>query len=197
MARRPALVGLRSGRGGRQAAEDRGRQHVSSRPGRRRGGRRGGGGPARHRGGADDRRSREGPWPQRHPSQRPARPGGPLHGRVDRRHPDPLPALSAVHHQHAPAGRQQSARHVDRPHDEDCPAALRGHRPARRGPRGPDHLHANRLDEPLAGGGRDGPPLPRTAARGGLRAREAPLLHQLQRKRPGGPRGDPAHRSRP
>ena len=166
---------------------------AGDRPGRRRGRR-----PARHRGRPRDRRRRA-RAAEKTSSGSTGRPDPAARYTVEsidvtRTRSRPYPPFITSTLQQAASSRLG---HVDRPHDADRPAALRGHRPARRGPRGPDHLHADRLDEPLPRGDRDGPPLPRAAARRGLRAREAPLLLELQRERPGGPRGDPADRRLP
>ena len=113
-----------------------------------------------------------------------------LEGRQVERHPGrrealPAPSVRAVHHLDAADGRRPQARLVLGADDAGGAAAVRER---------PHHLHAYRLDEPVAGGDQRRPAAGPRAVRRRLRpGRGAPLQEQGQ-GRPGGARGDPPRR---
>ena len=113
-----------------------------------------------------------------------------LEGRQVERQPGrrealPAPSLRAVHHLHAADGRRPQARLVLGADDAGGAAAVRER---------PHHLHAYRLDEPVAGGDQRRPAAGPRAVRRRLRpGRGAPLQEQGQ-GRAGGARGDPPGR---
>ena len=102
----------------------------------------------------------------------------------------------ALHHQHAAAGGEPQALLQPAAHDVRRPAPVRGPGP-RRGPRGPHHLHAHRLDADGRRGHGRGPRGHRRALRGAVHDAQGPRLPHPHQGRPGGPRGHPADELRP
>ena len=103
-----------------------------------------------------------------------------------------------LHHQHPAAGGEPQARLLGAQDHEHGAEALRGDRHRPGGGR-PDHLHANRLGDPLHRRHRRGPRSHHPPVRQGVRPGQAAGLQEQGQERPGGPRGDPPddHRQHP
>ena len=102
----------------------------------------------------------------------------------------------AVHHLHAAAGGLAQARLLGQADHEPRPTPLRGRGDRRRGDR-PHHLHANRRRNDHPGGHRRHPRADRAGLLQALRAALHPRVQGQGQERPGGARGDPAHRRAP
>ena len=102
-----------------------------------------------------------------------------------RREALPAPSVRAVHHVDAADGRRPQARLVLGADDAGGAAAVRER---------PHHLHAYRLDEPVAGGDQRRPAAGPRAVRRRLRPGRGAALQEQGQGRPGGARGDPPGR---
>ena len=99
--------------------------------------------------------------------------------------------VTAVHHQHAPAGGQPQARLQPQAHHVGRPAPVRGRGHSRR-PRRPHHLHANRFHRDRRRGDGGGAGRHQVPVRRQVRDRQGPHLQDEDQGRPGGARVDPA-----
>ena len=123
------------------------------------------------------------------PRRRPSASSHPVVTKVGTPDPEAL-AGAAVHDLHAPAGGEPQARLQPEADDVGRPAPVRGRRD-RRGPRRPDHLHADRLDRDRRRGDGRGARGHRRALRPDVHDAQGPRLQDEVEGRPGGPRVDP------